>query len=227
LGASIRHKLPIFGVLAGILFLGYFATGSGMCGMFLSQIYIMTLWLITVVRTGTMAAVSIAREKEARTWPILLGTCLDDWEIIRGKAAAVLCQNWPAWAVLAIHSGFFLFLRPFNQFRGFDATWPLVYMVSRLLNVTGYLIFLIGAGLYFGLRLKSSTVAVMATLGSLIGLYILRQVISLMVVALIRPAFFGARSVWLWYSLVSIACYASVGVLLLRRTKSQLRQHTF
>jgi hypothetical protein len=228
LAKSIRHNLPIFGVLAVVLFLTYVIRALGMCAMFLCHMYTTALWLITAIRTGTMAAISIAREKEARTWPILLGTCLDDWEIIRGKATAVLCQNWPAWAMLAIHcSGFFLSLSLFNQFGGFSIGWQLTYTVAGLLNLIGYVTFLVCAGLYFGLRMRSSTVAVMATLGSLLGLYILKYVISLIVISLVMAPMFGFYGMMISSSLVSIVCYAGIGVLLLRRTKCQLRQHTF
>ncbi|MHC4336893.1 MAG: ABC transporter permease subunit [Planctomycetota bacterium] len=229
-GASIKRNLLIFGVLTAALFLAYAISAFNMRTMFFCYIYTSALWLITAVRTGTMAAISIAREKEGRTWPILLSTCLDDKEIVRGKATAVLCQNLAPWAVLAVHSvSFLLLFRLRYQFGGFSIAWQFVQTATGLLGLIGYLTFIIGAGLYSGLRLKSSTAAVMATLGSMIGLYILKYVISLIVIVF-RPAMayvVGPYVTWISSSLVSIVCYAGVGVFLLRRTKSQLRRHTF
>ena len=76
----------------------------------LLPMYAMTLWMIASVRTATMAATAITKEKEARTLQILLGTLIDDSKIIRGKALAVLWRNLPVWAILVVHSFVYSFV---------------------------------------------------------------------------------------------------------------------
>ena len=84
-------------------------------------------------RTTTAAATSITSEKEARTWPILLTTTLDDKQIILGKIAGSCLRPWPLWLLLAAHIIVFScigYIKPI-------AVWPLfIVTISGALLVS-------------------------------------------------------------------------------------------
>ncbi len=113
------------------------------------------LQLLLVVRLAISAAGACTREKEARTWPILLATPLDDDRIVKGKALGAFQRDLPLLAALLLlyllasllgpvdESGFFLFA-------GMD--------------LIGIVLFLLGVGLYLSTRLKTTTGAVAAIL---------------------------------------------------------------
>lgn len=196
--------------------------------MMLYSIFTMGLWLIASVRTAVMAATCIAREKEARTWPILLGTTLEDWQIIRGKGAVVLWRNSPAWLALAVNSvAIFIFMRMFGRWGGSGGEF--FYIISGLFGIVAYAAFLIGAGLYFSARLKSTTAAVISTVGSALGLYIVHRFLFSVVVRLIMMTGFMMRGFGLiiLYSFVPSIFYLVAGLLLLWRAKCRLRQNIF
>jgi ABC-type transport system involved in multi-copper enzyme maturation permease subunit len=229
--ASFVSNAVVFVVLSLPLFLMYYLgyQSGGRGGMMLYSIFTMGLWLIASVRTAVMAATCIAREKEARTWPILLCTTLDDWQIIRGKAAAVLWRNLPLWSVLAANSfAIFIFMRMFGRWGG-SGGQVFYYIISGLFAIVAYAAFLIGAGLYFSARLKSTTAAVISTIGSALGLFIVHRFLFSVVVRLIMMTGFMMRGFGLiiLYSFVPSILYLVAGLLLTWRAKCRLRQNIF
>ncbi len=120
------------------------------------------LWLMFVVNATSTSASAITREKEARTWPILLTTPLDNGEIVRGKAVGALRWNLPLLAPLPF-LGLLILIVAFDEISG---AWEAVYYLAGwVFRVLGALVFLVGMALYMGTRVKTTSVAVVATWG--------------------------------------------------------------
>ena len=120
------------------------------------------LWLLFSVNTTSTSASAITREKEARTWPILLTTPLSNGEIVRGKAIGALRWNLPLLAPVPI-LGLLILLLAFDEISG---AWEAAfYLVSWVFRVLGALVFLVGMALYMGTLVKTTTAALVATWG--------------------------------------------------------------
>ena len=218
-----------------VLFLAQTASATpGSGGMVYYQIRALLMGifgLITTVRTGAMAAGSIAKEKESRAWPILLASPLDDREIIRGKARAVFLRNAPLWLILVIDAvvGTIVMTIIFQgMLTGYGWT-----AVGSVAGTIANVILLIGAGLYFGVRCKSNSVAIIATLGVAFGVMIvgqmLVQVVSFAIIAISDgwDDFTSHQMMRMIFSLVlSIFCIAW-GLLLQRAARRRVRRDVF
>jgi len=230
LSRSVTRNVVLFILLAsGLIFSYYISFRRGGIAPFYS-FYIMSLWLIASIRTGAMAATTITREKEARTWSILLATPLEDWQVIRGKIIAVLWRNAPAWLVLVFNSVVFYF---FIQLFGPALGWPpasqfIFLLLVNLFSVIATLALLAGSGIYFSVRLKSSTAAVMATIGATLGLFILRRFAVPILMSIAGGAFFTTTYLvrMVAYS-VPLVLYVAAGLFLIWRAKCLLRQNIF
>jgi hypothetical protein len=174
-----------------------------------------------------MAATAIAKEKEARTWPILLGTTLDDRQIVRGKAVAVAWRNLPIWSALAVNTAAFSILGlvlaiPSRHF------FRLFYILGGLVTIVSHVVFLIGIGLYFSARFRSATAAVTATIGSVLAVFILQRFLLSLVFRALMVAMAGSPywAVILWY-IVTPGVRLGIGLLLIWRAKCRLRRNIF
>jgi len=116
------------------------------------------IWMVSLVRLAISAAGAITREKESGAWPVLLTTPLDDGQIVRGKAFAALRGNVvPLLSACAVQMCFMLCV----------SSSPKAMSVGYcLLSVTGSVFFVLAAGLYFGVRLRTTTAASAATIGT-------------------------------------------------------------
>jgi ABC-type transport system involved in multi-copper enzyme maturation permease subunit len=177
-----------------------------------------------------MAATTITREKEARTWSILLATPLEDWQVIRGKIIAVLWRNAPAWLVLAFNSAtFFFFMRLFAPKVG----WPrspqvILYIFIGLSSIVATVALLAGSGIYFSVRLKSSTAAVMATIGATLGLFVLQRFVVPILMSIAGGARFRTTQLVMMVAYcVPLVLYVAAGLFLIWRAKCLLRQNIF
>jgi len=229
LSATVRRNVWIFVILLVVMFLAYCMFNTGAAPAY--GIYIMGLWLITSVRTGAMAALTISKEREARTWPILLGTELTDRQIVRDKAVVVLWRNLPGWLVIAVNSvAFYLFLR-FSGRLGIGAEWTFFVLLRVIVGniaIIGNLLFLIGAGLYFGMRFKSATAAVVATLASLLGLFFLQRFSFFLYYMIARfVGFSGFNFAYVFYSAVNAALFIGIAIFFLRSVTRRLRKNVF
>ncbi|MBL8118395.1 MAG: hypothetical protein J0L63_06925 [Anaerolineae bacterium] len=70
-------------------------------------IYILTLFTVVwhfslLLRTMSLSAHSIVREKEAHTWELMILTGVDARQIVRGKWWATIQQQWKRYLILAI-----------------------------------------------------------------------------------------------------------------------------
>jgi ABC-type transport system involved in multi-copper enzyme maturation permease subunit len=187
------------------------------------------VWLIATIRTAAMAATSITKEKEARTLPILLGTLLEPKQIIQGKALAALWRNSPAWLYLIFSTPvFYILMIALQQTQGRSLDFYYYYIILGPLGTVANVIFLIGLGMYFSTRLKSSTAAVMATIGSLLGFYVIRQFMFTFVSAILGVMMRGITQVaFVLNPFVMIVFNVVIGMVLLWRAKCRLRLDIF
>jgi ABC-type transport system involved in multi-copper enzyme maturation permease subunit len=125
---------------------------------FLPRYFMSAFYLVTLVRMAVFSAGSITAEKEARTWPVLLATPLEDRDIIRGKAIAAFRRNVPLLLLYIV-----LFSISYVKIAGIESI--LVITLNMLLPLVSAILFVIGSGLYFGTRFRTTTTAVAATIG--------------------------------------------------------------
>ncbi|HUT29014.1 MAG TPA: hypothetical protein VMX13_04395 [Sedimentisphaerales bacterium] len=234
ISASVRSYAIVFVLLSVALILAYLLAHLSfkMPGaMMVYSILTMGLWLIASVRTAAMAATTIAKEKEARTWPLLLGTTLDDRQIIRGKAVAVLWRNLPLWLAIGVNIvAFFIFMsffvragRPSELF----FYWP--HILGGLITLISDVVLLTGIGLYFSVRLRSATAAVVSTIGAVLGLFILQRFLFLPLI--FRVLIMAVLGRWgggtIVHYIVPSALRMGIGLLLIWRAKCRLRRNIF
>lgn len=139
-------------LLAAILLL---VSGGG--NRFLPSYFLSAFYWVALVRMAISSAGGITAEKEARTWPVLLATPLEDKEIVRGKAIAALRRNVP-WLTMY----FILLCVFFVQIAG---PKNLLAAAINMFPLISSVLFVIGSGLYFGTRFRTTTAAVAATIG--------------------------------------------------------------
>ncbi|HEY2156400.1 MAG TPA: ABC transporter permease subunit, partial [Isosphaeraceae bacterium] len=112
------------------------------------------VWIVGLA--GTTAA-GIPSEREDDTWISLLATPLNGAEILRGKALGAL-RRWRVPGLAA------LFLWTFGLFAG--AIHPLGYALTLALFAT-YTMFALALGSFLSLHVRSTTRAIVATMGVL------------------------------------------------------------
>ena len=122
--------------------------------------------LLFVIDVAVAAAGAITKEREARTWPILLTTPLEPGEIIRGKAIGVIRRNLPFLLPLPVLYLVMLLSNPSDQSVALPAA---VGAGMVILSLVGTVFFLLGVGLYFSTRLKTTTAAVAATFAAYVA----------------------------------------------------------
>jgi hypothetical protein len=125
---------------------------------FLSSYFISAFYLVAMVRMAVFSAGGITIEKEARTWPVLLATPLEDRDIIRGKAIAAFRRNFPLLLL-------YIILVSISYFKMAGIKSIIAIVLYILLPLASYVLFVIGSGLYFGTRFRTTTTAVAATIG--------------------------------------------------------------
>jgi len=219
-----------------ILVLGFVVAVSIYTG---SERPILALFLVLVVQLlfavdlGVAAASAVTKEKEARTWPVLLTTPLDSKEILRDKALGLFRRNLPLLMPLPVLYLLALLPDPSQQM-GF---WQVVVigglMTAGLVSTAG---FLLGMGLYFSIRFRTTAAANVATLiayvfslflfGGSLGplLFLLAAILSRMGVHQSANAIPLAT---LAFALVAAGIYAGVGLLLLRLGAARVRRNVF
>ncbi|HUT46015.1 MAG TPA: ABC transporter permease subunit [Sedimentisphaerales bacterium] len=129
---------------------------------FTQTCYMLMFTVIGSVFTIILSATSITSEKETRSWPILLATSMDDWHILLGKAIGVFRRCLPIWLLMAGHIFLFICMRYIH---------PIAFFYMPIF-VTGLVVFLTGAGLYFSARFKRTTSAVIASFGLALFLWV-------------------------------------------------------
>ena len=115
--------------------------------------------LLSMVR----AAGCITAEKEARTFPILLTSTLNERQIINGKWFGALRRSLPVWLLLAGHLLIFIF-----------AGWihPIALLHVSIIAV-GSAMMLTASGIFFSACFKRSVTAVLFNLGFAVILWLI------------------------------------------------------
>ena len=184
-------------------------------------------WLLALLRLSIAVAGGITREKECGAWPVLLTTPLDDRQIVRTKARAALRRN----AVLLL-SAFAVQMCLFFRTAGLPNVF---YGVFYILSSAADVVCIVGAGSYFGVRLRTTTVAAAATLGTYLCLsYVVGGLVNAMFLRLLWPAMTSSRGPTSRIMLLGFC--TSIGVVvvkfllgrhLLRRACRTVRQYVF
>ncbi len=106
--------------------------------------------------TAVLPSTCITSEKESGAMPLLLTTTLSDWEITWGKYLGAVRRCLPVWGLLMGHLILFVFV-------GYLEFWvlPLIGLL-----VTWIVILLSASGLYFSVRFKHTTTAVIMNIGT-------------------------------------------------------------
>jgi len=234
---SLRSNAIVLAILLLLLFIFFYlaylfnAFSSPMpIAMVFYSMFTSGIWMIATIRTAAMAATSITKEREARTLPLLLGTLLEPKQIIRGKALAALWRNSPAWLILTLGiPAYYILMIVLQKTQGNSSLdYYFSYIIFGPLGIVAHVIFLIGLGMYFSTLLKSSTAAVMATVGSLLGFYVIRQFMFTFFFAILGVMMMGNMQFALILNpIFRIVFNAVIGIVLLWRAKCRLRLDIF
>ena len=100
----------------------------------------------------------ITTEKESRSWPLLLTTTLNDWQILFGKFIGVLRRSIFVWLLLIIYV---------SLFWAFQCVGPIT-LIHIILIIVGTIVFLSGTGFYFSFRLKHTNEAVITNIAMVV-----------------------------------------------------------
>jgi hypothetical protein len=181
-------------------------------------------WLLSVLvllRLAVECAGNVPRERETRTWPILLTTLLDDREIVNGKAKATLLRSIPLLITLAAISLFLIAVSPRAETL-LVAGWGLMSLVASILLI-------IGIGSYFGVTVKTRTGAIVATI---VACLTLKYGIAWMFVAVgvplaVRSGVGGTLSGFFLAAIVPAVIYATIGVSAVRVAAQRVRHDVF
>lgn len=167
----LRDRIVQIVVLCAVLFyLVYTYAILGAAGA-LSKGGVQGGFLATFLLAGMLciavdSATTIAPEKQARTWPALLSTPVSDWHILLGKAGGSLFRCLIVWLFLIGHVLFFSLI-------GF--LHPLA-IVSTVLLVAAMSMFLSGLGVYFSVRCRRTTTAILGSVGTGLLLWLILPV---------------------------------------------------
>ena len=178
--------------------------------------------LLVILRTATMAAWSVAQEKEARSWAVLLCTPLPDIWILRHKALSVVMRNAVGWmALMTANFVFLIHLMLHEKSGGFGMG---MYVLSSFVGTFSSLYMVTGTGLYFSIRMRTGALAVIATLGFLIGFHVVLRFLMIPVVLALGPMASKLPYVFVILNpLISVV----IGVLMFKLCGKALRRFIF
>ena len=153
-GAEGKNSIIGLAITIAALILTYGTCANQKClNLDFTQVaYTLMFTLIGMVFNIVLSATSITSEKESRSWPILLATSMDDWQILWGKAVGVFRRCLPIWCLLAGHILLFVSIRYIHP----------IAIVHLFMIIAGLVVFLTGVGIYFSTLLRRTTSAVVA-----------------------------------------------------------------
>ncbi|MEO6437318.1 MAG: ABC transporter permease subunit [Tepidisphaeraceae bacterium] len=154
-----------------LLVISYLAAGvnNGLDDEELQIGYGICFHMVMMLLACVLAATAIAQEKESDTWTVLLASPLSGMAIVWGKALGALRRLM--WPMIAIAGHFMLFTVG-------GVITPAAAMTA-LVVIAGFNVIWIATGVYFSLRCKKVTVAVILNLSLPVLLY---GVLSLLLV---------------------------------------------
>ncbi len=124
------------------------------------------LYVLFIIHLAASAGAAVTTEREARTWPILLTTPLENRQIIKGKAMGLLRRNLPLLAPLPVLYALGILVTP--GLGGAIQRYLFSVLIAAV-GLVGTTIFLLGVGLYLSARLRKTTTAVAATFLLFVG----------------------------------------------------------
>lgn len=195
---ALPFPIPAFSIQLGAL---------GMAAPVACLLGLLT-WLLSLVLSWVapaLAAVTIAREREAGTLDLLRVTLMTERSIVLGKLGGCLIQLWPAILTLALLSPFQLLMASGGGVFGFPTlpvflsdefgastaltwVWLALSALIGLLKPWGNLSLHTGVGLFVSALSRSTGGAIAASYGAIIalriGLYLLTMIINVVLVML-------------------------------------------
>jgi len=117
------------------------------------ETHMMYIWIfmgLGMFSATVFPSTCITSEKESRSWPLLLTTTLNDWQILLGKFVGVLRRSMFVWLLLLFYV---------VSFWAFQYVGPLS-LIHIIFIIAGTIVFLSGTGFYFSSRLKHTNEAV-------------------------------------------------------------------
>lgn len=114
------------------------------------DLYAVIFLCLGILFTIVLPATNITTEKESRSWPLLLTTTLDDWDILFGKFLGNIRRLLPVWLLLFGHVTIFSLMGYIHS----------VAVIQVGILITWIVIFLSCTGIYFSTRFKRTTTAV-------------------------------------------------------------------
>lgn len=154
-----KHKtfasICVFLVLGLLIFIYWFFAREGALNTpDVQTLFVMSYLILGTLFTIILTATGITTEKEARSWPILLTTTLDDRQIILGKYIGVLRRLFPVWILLFAHVIIFSLDVVINPLSVIQITILILWIVT----------FLFCTGTYFSSCFRHTTTAVIVNL---------------------------------------------------------------
>jgi ABC-type transport system involved in multi-copper enzyme maturation permease subunit len=150
---KVLRCIAVFAALAMLLVsYGLFANEGMLDERETHILYAIIFTTLGILIAVILPATTIASEKEAQSWPLLLTTTLGDWQIVLGKFLGVMRQCLAGWFLLLAHIAVFVVVGLMH---------PLALLQVAML-VVWVTIFLGGGGIYFSARFKHVTTALVA-----------------------------------------------------------------
>jgi ABC-type transport system involved in multi-copper enzyme maturation permease subunit len=200
LGGKTRlRKTPNQCIIAVALVLVYIALGVK--GQFhqkdthtvMSCSYAILAALLTIVITATC----ITSEKEARSWPILLGTTQTDWQILVSKWLAMLRWSLPVWGLLLGHLLVFCLCGIIH---------PVALLLSSLVAL-GVINLSLGTGLYWSARMRRTTTAVVCNFIAPLMLWLVIPLVWIMMAEIANMSDNGLEAYMNWNPFLQVSTF--------------------
>jgi len=193
---------------------------SYLCQTKLFQMLVSWLRLMVLLRVSVMAALCVAQEKEARTWPALLCTPISDIWLLRYKAIAVLLRNSVGWMPVMVACAICLVIQK-------ERSQPGILMnLMGLFSLAATLYMVTGMGLCASIRARTGGMAIT----SMLIMWFVWQLIIQMLVAVVftnMRVFRGGSGYMLVYTIVIPIISVVVGAVMFKIAGRNLHRYVF
>jgi len=150
-------KAIVVSILAAAIFIaayGYCIYADCLTEKQVQMGFILFYLFLGLMRTVTVASSSLAGEKEAQTWALLLATPIRDSQIVIGKIVASVLRCWPFWALFGAHIIIFTFARCLHP----------ITIVPMAILLVGSSLLVSAVGVFFSSCFKRTSVAAAVSL---------------------------------------------------------------
>ena len=144
-------------------------------------LYAVIFMSLGILFTIVLPATNITTEKESRSWPLLLTTTLDDWQILFGKFFGNIRRLLPVWLLLFGHVIIFSLMGYIHP----------VAIIQMGILVTWIVIFLSCSGIYFSSRFKRTTTAVVMNFILAATIWALVPILLFVIADVVRDDYFA------------------------------------